>query len=181
MGERAAFVGEKKTDAPVRSVRKPVQGGGQAGGMGQGLMPMCGMHKVGGWGVQPAIEIDEEDAWPLSSQESVESCMTTASADSVVTPARVKRSFSFSEEDEDEDENSNHTMTVPLATPGTGIGMGMGGRQIAIARGRGRRGVLRREGSQCMVSRDAEMDFGEAEWLGPRSPSSEGGEEGMKF
>jgi len=42
--------------------------------------------------------------------------------------------------------------------------------------------VLRREGSQCMVSRDAEMDFGEAEWLGPRSPSGAGeGEEGMEF
>jgi len=33
-----------------------------------------------------------------------------------------------------------------------------------------------------MVSRDAEMDFGEAEWLGPRSPGGEGeGEEGMEF
>jgi len=151
--------------------------------MGQGLMPMCGMHKVGGWGVQPAVDIgmDEEDAWPLSSQESASSCMTTASADSVVTPARGKRSFS-DEEDDDEDEGLEYTMTVPLATPGTGIGMER--RQIAVARGMGRRrrGVLRREGTQCMVSRDAEMDFGEAEWLGPRSPSGAGdGEEGMEF
>jgi len=170
MGERAAVGLEKKSvNAPVRAVGS-VGGGGRAQAQAQGLMPMCGMHKVGGWGVQPAVSsvdigMDEEDAWPLSSQESVESCMTSASADEVAMPARGKRLFSDEEDDDEE---------VPLAAPG------MQRRQIAVARGRGRRGILRREGSSFLVPRDAEMDFGEAEWLGPRSPGGSG-EEGMDF
>jgi len=98
--------------------------------------------------------------------------MTSASADSVATPARGKRSFS---DEEDEDEEVDEGMTMPLATPATAR------RQIANARGRSRRGGLTRSESSFTVSSDAEMDFGEAEWLGPRSPGGSAGEDRMQL
>jgi len=135
-----------------------------------GLVPFCGMHKIGGLAVQPQpehdnhaspysvlsfdprLDEDNENDFPLSSQESV---MTTASTDSMPPQRRQmnnKRSFS-DDEVEDGEEDAVEMMTVP--------------RRMAKARG-GRpwaRDVKR------TVSGEAEMDFGEVDWLVPDETS----------
>lgn len=130
------------------------------------------MHKIGGMAVQPQVQRDEElspypalefdgrldeNDFPLSSQESV---MTNASTDLMPRQRRGsprKRSFS---DEEDEDEDDVAQMAMPMEAVGP----------RRMARVRGARAWAR--DVKRTVSGEAEMDFGEAEWLVP----IEGGE-----
>jgi hypothetical protein len=117
----------------------------------RGLMPMCGMHKVGGLAAQPVYNNssmdDDEDAWPLSSQES---SMTTDSTDSM--PARKR---SFDDEAENEDAMNDESMR------GSGA---MRTRKFAQMRRIPGRGQQR-----WNIPADAEMEFDEADFLRPLS------------
>lgn len=157
----------------------------------RGLEPMCGMHKIGGLGVQNSsvssgsdfannwtignVDGDDEyDAFPLSSQEST---MTVSSTDSMpASRPSMKRGFSDDDEENENDEFTMETTTMPMSTMG-----GITTRPLApLKRASNRRqrwtAVPMPMVRQRTVSGEAEMDFEEAVFLRPRSRSGSGDE-----
>ena len=128
------------------------------------------MHKIGGFAVQPQVQHDDhtspypalsfdgrleednnENDFPLSSQESV---MTSASTDSIPQQRQeMNNKRSFSDEEEDDEEVVVDMITVPRR----------------MAKARGVRGWARNV--KRTVSGEAEMDFGEVDWLVPEETS----------
>lgn len=97
------------------------------------------------------LEEDNENDFPLSSQESV---MTSASTDSMPQQRReMNNKRSFSDEEEDDEEPVVDMITAPRR----------------MARVRGVRGWARNV--KRTVSGEAEMDFGEVDWLVPEETS----------
>jgi hypothetical protein len=121
----------------------------------RGLMPMCGMHKIGGLSAQPVYNNntigDDDEDWPLSSQES---SMTTDSTDSM--PARKR---SFDDEAEEEDAMADERMQAMASTRT---------RKFAHLKRTPGRGQHR-----WNVPAEAEMEFDEAEFLVPEDEEME--------
>lgn len=131
---------ERDDGAPLPHAARARRGGAGAGE----LVPFCGVHRVGGYAVQPALPADDDDdGMPglTSSQESVES---------LEFEVENERKRGYVDDEDDEGAWGGGIMTVGTA----------GNRVIALPRGR-RKG-LSVGGGQENVSAE---DFDDADFL----------------
>lgn len=129
---------EREGAAPLPHAARARRGGAGAGE----LVPFCGVHRVGGYAVQPSLPEDDDGGMPglTSSQESVES---------LEFEVENERKRGFVDDDE-EDAWDGGVMTVGTA----------GNRVIALPRGRRKGAPV--VGGQENVSME---DFEDADFL----------------
>jgi len=149
------------------------------------LAPFCGLHKIGGYAPQQdsflgqcdtnqgLLYIEEDDGFPLSSQES---WVSSVSNDSVcVLPYQssvMPRKHSREEDDEIVQEIQNAIIGVQMQTAAFGRDVVMSARRIAQPTSRKQRANLLRTatGNFTMV---VGQDFEDADFLTPVSPSAD--------